>query len=727
MNESEKYLDDLLKAAIEKQNHIDEEPMIEEPIIEEPIVEEPVIEEPVIEEPVIEEPMIEEPMIEEPVLEEPMIEEPVLEEPMIEEPMIEEPIVEEPMIEEPVLEEPIIEESIVEEPVIEEPIIEEPMIEEPMLEEPINEEPMIEEPIIEEPMIEEPIIEEPIIEEPTVNEIIQDDEIANLLNELDHIDQIDLEPTEHENEPETPATDPAIIESAHIEPISIEPMPQVNEDHQESDLLKQISEDEDMAEINELLKSKNEHEAEDDDILKMLQSSEQTKNDYVEDSIFAIEEPLADEEEEAVEKKKKRKLSDLFKKKDKKKQAEPDQQEDVHTEDIMQGEPEEQSELSDALVIEEEATAYKELTETKAGKKSALKAAHKAEREAQKEAKKEAKKQKNSEENKSSVFRKIIDLFTEEVEDQAEEAPVELFQETEGTPAEEILSLDNLNDPAAAPLKEETEEVQEDQKNGKKKGKKEKTKKEKKPKKQKKPKKVREPEPPGKKLPRQHVAAIMTVCLSIGVLMFGISLFYPKYEDVKGAKLAYINGNYAQSYQLLTGHKLDDKEKLLYERSVLLYRMERKYQSYLNFQKMGMNLEALNALVQGIEAEDMYADRAQELSVWQEYSRFSDLIGQALQSQYQVTPEMAREWLAIEDKQIYSRVLYDYLNGTDTLNLVTPDGQPYETKEQNETDAVNAQIPSDQIPDDPVISGEEQEFLMPEPIETIQSVDPESL
>ena len=473
MNESEKYLDDLLKAAIEKQNHIDEEPIVDQPIIEEvPVVEEA------------------------------------------------------PLIEEV----PVVEEA----PVIEEvPIIEEiPVVEEA--------------PIIEEvPVVEEvPAIEAPIIGETSAEDEMQDDEIAQLLKELDHIDQIDFEQqdskeivdeikdgsldelkpdSKSEMQEETQSETQSDLDDL-LQTLGSMNLPdyeggESSVDSGTSEILNQISDDEEMNEINELLKNSNSHDGEEDDILKMLQGTEQKSDDYVEDSIFAIEEPLAEEEPE--EPKEKKKFSDLFKKrekKNKKSKKNEDQQldglqsEEMQSEDMQPGGGNEAGiqltdteelpvgiidsqpgaenvsddlSLLDAIAIEEEASAYKEKTETKAGKKSAVKAAKKA----AKKAEREAAKQKDSEDGKSHIFKKIFDLFTEEVQEQEQstEAVAQLFQETDGEQVDNLLALDS---PDNSQIKEEAEPGEDEKKKKGKKGKKEKTQKEKKPKREKKLKKV---------------------------------------------------------------------------------------------------------------------------------------------------------------------------------------------------------------------------------------------
>ena len=135
-----------------------------------------------------------------------------------------------------------------------------------------------------------------------------------------------------------------------------------------------------------------------------------------------------------------------------------------------------------------------------------------------------------------------------------------------------------------------------------------------------------------------------------------------------------------------------------------MLRLDRKYQSYMNYTKLGMTLEAFNALLQGMEAADQYLEQAELLGIMQEYRAMAQQIEDMLSNQYGVSPDKAREWLAIEDPQVYSRTISDFLLGTDTMNLQTSDGQPYTAESTADPQQ------TDEQPDNPIIAGEESEF-----------------
>ena len=336
--------------------------------------------------------------------------------------------------------------------------------------------------------------------------------------------------------------------------------------------------------------------------------------------------------------------------------------------------------LDDEFAIEEPLADDEGDEESEAGSKREQKKREKKEKKAKKEKIDQADK-------KPGFFARLFNSLTEEVmsEESAEEVK-DLFGEA--TIAETLES----NDAANQELLEELDE--EDQKKGKKgkKGKKEKTKKEK-PVKEKKPKKIKEPKQEKrseKKLPTKHVTVIAVMCASIGLLMIAIAIFYPYYTDMKKAADHYQEQDYEMAYECFLGHHLNAEEQTLFDKTILMLRLDRKYQSYLNYTSLGMKLEAFNALIQGQEAVDKYREDAELLGIMEEYESKARMIEEALNNQYGANIEQVRQWIAIEDPQLYSRTIADFLNGTNT----SEDGN---------------QAP-EEPPENPIIEGEEGEF-----------------
>lgn len=184
----------------------------------------------------------------------------------------------------------------------------------------------------------------------------------------------------------------------------------------------------------------------------------------------------------------------------------------------------------------------------------------------------------------------------------------------------------------------------------------------KKRKKKEKKKKEDVPEIPEKKLPKKKVAAILILVISIGAIIGFAAFFAPYSSDMVKAKKYYSVGDYNKTYEYLSGHKLSDDEQILYEKAFILSKVDRFYNSYLNYVKMDMKMEALNSLVQGIKAVDEMAGRAGELGIFDKMMARAQFIIDELNNAYGLSVDVVREWTMIDNPQDYTRKIYDFLD-----------------------------------------------------------------
>lgn len=262
---------------------------------------------------------------------------------------------------------------------------------------------------------------------------------------------------------------------------------------------------------------------------------------------------------------------------------------------------------------------------------------------------------------KKGFIAKIISLFFEEEEESEETSAFE--QSAVEIAAEGALENEDIIKEleAAAPKKDKKKE-----KKKKEKKKKEKPKKEPKPKKPKKEKPPKEPEPPLKKLPKKKIIVIALFMMTVGAATIFMGVYYPQLQDISNAKKHFETGNYDKSYEYLVGHKLSDEDQELYEKTVILLKLKRQNDSYINYMKLGMRAEALNALVQGIDTMDRYAETANNLGVLDEYVNLSSTIIMNLENTFGVSVQTAREWLKYEGTPEFTKTIYDYLGLTPT-------------------------------------------------------------
>ena len=606
---------------------------------------------------------------------------------------------EEPATEETAEEEPATEETATEDSVIEEPEVEEPAAEEPAAEESVDEEPVVEEPIIDNNESESDddnlspdeiaalLAGDTPLEEISIPEqeeedapLMPDQEISDLLSALDDLSGdsgAEEEPAEAETEevsdvPEDEAVvednaDDSGVDLGGIDLFDTDLSAMLDDvtnsvDFEQAGESGDNSEDSDLA---DLLGSLDDGSGDLSDIGDMLGKDENSElvdpNTETAEALFASDsedklfdiDNLIDEEEEETKGRKKKKFS-LFGKKKKDK---------GNVEALGDGE----------MLVDPELFDIPDEGEIK--------------------------------EKKPGFFARLFAKLFEEVGEGEEgvsgieQSAVEIAQE--GAAENEAIISELEGEEASKDKKKEKKEKKKKEKKEKKdkKGKGGESEDEegdgaaedsKKKKKKEKKKKEKPPELPGKKLPRKKVVAIALFCITIGIVITLLAFLLPYSQDIKKAKKFYTTGEYQKTYEYMRGHKLTSDDKILYDRTITLLRIKRPYDSYQNYMKLGYRMEALNALVQGVQMIDKYAEEAARLGINDKYSKQSRLIYDELYNTFGVTVERARSWIGLEGTPEYTRALYECLLDTSGIH-----------EEQTITEDFSAEY------DDSVINAEE--------------------
>ena len=185
--------------------------------------------------------------------------------------------------------------------------------------------------------------------------------------------------------------------------------------------------------------------------------------------------------------------------------------------------------------------------------------------------------------------------------------------------------------------------------------------KDKKPKKEIKPKKVKvkEPPKPGYILKINPKSIILFILLIAGIIMliqvFGYSINYN--SKVNAAKDYFINGEYEKVYNSLSGMNLSGNEETIYNQSKVVMYVQRQYESYLNYRKMNMNTEAINALIKGVDRYQTYRAEGKELGVDDKMKESYDKIINALKDTYKISETEA---ISLADMSNSDFVTYYY-------------------------------------------------------------------
>ena len=297
-------------------------------------------------------------------------------------------------------------------------------------------------------------------------------------------------------------------------------------------------------------------------------------------------------------------------------------------------------------------------------------------------------------EKKSGFFARLWHFLTEEAEEIEDEVSKGAENAT-GENAEIIKELDNEDANKkkkkdkkkkskkagkAVPVEGAEEEEGENAGGAPAKKKKKKEKKEK----EKKEKEKRPPEP--KVLTRRATIVLVAFCATLIAAITFLSSFLPEYADKAEARRAFYAGDYKTVYEQLNNKKLGSSDEIMFQRAVEVLSLQHKLDSYQNRIVLGKDMEALDALFQGV---DLYIELAgsDTSGALDELTEIYQQICTILQDDYGVSPEEAVE-INGYDNATYTRKLDSILHGTE---FYLPGEEPVEETRS---------VPEDVLPDE---------------------------
>lgn len=440
-------------------------------------------------------------------------------------------------------------------------------------------------------------------------------------------------------------------------------------------------EDEELAEISELLSRSGDGAAIDDDMLALLESlPEESGSEYAEQlgveeaekhDIFSMDEPLeealvsdvenqeteqaVDEEEieallkekDATDKEKKRWFGKGKQKKEKtkekrRKKAEGNAKENEADSDAKEEGIATESDFLTGDILGEGGFGGMEELEALMNSETLSRQPEQSDEESPK---------------KAGRFQRFIDFLMEE--EPEEEAPKKKKKEKKEKKEKGKKAAKAVQTQASDENEAILEELEtEDKKNGKKKGKTRKNK-ERKKEKRKEKKKEQITEETGRRLPRKIVIGIFAACFSVMVLLIVVDLLLPKTIAVKEARKAYYNHDYKTAYENLAGRDLNSSDSLIRDKATTLMLLQRQYESFVNYYKMGNDLEALNALLKGCDVYMELKDKAAGQNVLTELDDIHSYILDSLEYIYGISEEEATMLYRIENDEEYTMRLQE--------------------------------------------------------------------
>ncbi len=175
-------------------------------------------------------------------------------------------------------------------------------------------------------------------------------------------------------------------------------------------------------------------------------------------------------------------------------------------------------------------------------------------------------------------------------------------------------------------------------------------------KKKKKEKAVEEtPKAPEKKLSKKKVISVFVFCATIAACIIVITILLPVQMEKQEARVAFDRDQYAQAYELLYGKNLSKEDEALLQKSSIILQMQRKMDSYENYSKLDMPLEALNALLDGVSRYQDLRDKADRYNVSDEVRAIYEQILDALAGDYGLSETDAMDIISSGDDVTYSQ------------------------------------------------------------------------
>lgn len=300
----------------------------------------------------------------------------------------------------------------------------------------------------------------------------------------------------------------------------------------------------------------------------------------------------------------------------------------------------------------------------------------------EKKARKSKKKEEGEEENpdlgildeKPSFLMKFLDFLTREEDEGIESDEIldkinkenEKKQKKEEKKRKKAEKKKGKSDEAL----DEEEEGAEDSKKKKKKEKKKKEKKEKEPKEE--PK-----EKPVKVLSKKNLLVLIAACATLLGSIFALSTFLTEYSDRQNARQAFYEGDYEEVYRLFYDRNLNSSDTVIYNKVKIVLTLDRKLKSYENNLALNRELEAVDALIQGVSCYQKLQG-IDEYDVRNEVDAIYQQICNILENKYGISYEEALE-INTYDNDTYTRRLDSLVNETE---FVMPGEEAEEVEEE---------------------------------------------
>ncbi len=151
------------------------------------------------------------------------------------------------------------------------------------------------------------------------------------------------------------------------------------------------------------------------------------------------------------------------------------------------------------------------------------------------------------------------------------------------------------------------------------------------------------------------IVFVMAACLAF-VIIKGTS-FASYHLSINSAKKDFGNSRFDEAYETLSGEKLNEKDEIVYDKLQTIMVVKKELNSFYNFKKINMELEALNSIIKGLDRYERYYANAKELEVDKELNALKKEIVSILQENYSLSEKDTIKLIAIQDDKLYTEQL----------------------------------------------------------------------
>lgn len=118
-------------------------------------------------------------------------------------------------------------------------------------------------------------------------------------------------------------------------------------------------------------------------------------------------------------------------------------------------------------------------------------------------------------------------------------------------------------------------------------------------------------------------------------------------NNISRAKEFMQNGNYTSAYDIVHGMSLSKADSNIQNQLDAIMLVERQYESYENYRKLGMNVDALNALIKGLVQYNTYKEQGESLGVIEPMNQYRQAILEKLLSDYKIDEKLANDLVTL--------------------------------------------------------------------------------